>query len=73
MLHITLLSGAEIAHVPLVELADVKALKQQLHAHHGLPPRFRQRLLYEGNLVIEYSTFSLWGFYNTMTPCSPNG
>eukprot|EP00439_Symbiodinium_sp_Y106_P031428 s4676_g3.t1 len=48
MLHITLLSGAEIAHVPLVELADVKALKQQLHAHHGLPPRFRQRLLYEG-------------------------
>ncbi|CAE7033639.1 mask [Symbiodinium sp. CCMP2592] len=51
MLCITLLSGAEIAHVPLAELAHVKALKQHLHEHHSLPPRFRQRLLHEGNAL----------------------
>ncbi|CAE7042169.1 ANKRD50 [Symbiodinium sp. CCMP2592] len=49
MLRITLLSGEELASLPLTELSDVKALKQRLHQQHGLPPRFRQRLLHDGN------------------------
>ena len=28
-----------------------KALKRRLHQQHGLPPRFRQRLLHEGNAL----------------------
>ncbi|CAE7251536.1 unnamed protein product, partial [Symbiodinium microadriaticum] len=31
------------------ESSDVKALKQRLHAELGLPARFRQRLVHEGN------------------------
>ena len=49
MLRITLLSGEEVASLPLAELSDVKALKERLHQQHGLPPRFRQRLLHDGN------------------------
>eukprot|EP00439_Symbiodinium_sp_Y106_P061520 s2440_g9.t1 len=49
MLRITLLSGEEVASLPLAELSDVKALKERLHQEHGLPPRFRQRLLHDGN------------------------
>ena len=51
MLRITLLSGEELTRLPLAELSDVKALKQRLHQQHGLPPRFRQRLLHEGNTL----------------------
>ncbi|CAE7614710.1 ANKRD50 [Symbiodinium sp. CCMP2592] len=51
MLRITQLSGEELTCLPLTELNDVKALKQRLHEQHGLPPRFRQRLLHEGNTL----------------------
>ncbi|OLQ11090.1 Ankyrin repeat domain-containing protein 50 [Symbiodinium microadriaticum] len=51
MLRITLLSGEELASLPLRQLSDVKALKQRLHEQHGLPPRFRQRLLHEGKAL----------------------
>ena len=51
MLRITLLSGEELTSLPLTELSDVKGLKQRLHQQHGLPPRFRQRLLHEGNAL----------------------
>ena len=37
-----------MASLPISELSDVKSLKQRLQ-QHGLPPRFRQRLLHEGN------------------------
>ena len=50
MLRITLLSREELTSLPLTEL---KGLKQRLHQQHGLPPRFRQRLLYEGNALDE--------------------
>ena len=51
MLRIRKLSGEEVASVPFAELSDVKSLKQRLHQHHGLPPRFRQRLLHKGNTL----------------------
>ena len=51
MLRITRLSGEDLASLPLAELSDVKALKQRLHKQHGLPPRFRQRLLHAGNAL----------------------
>ncbi|OLQ11111.1 Ankyrin repeat domain-containing protein 50 [Symbiodinium microadriaticum] len=51
MLRITLLSGEEVASLPLTELSDVKALKQRLHQQHGMPPRFRQRLLHDGSTL----------------------
>ena len=51
MLHIRLLSGEELTCLPLTELSDVKALKQRLHQEHGLPPRFRQRLLHDGKTL----------------------
>ncbi|CAE7305917.1 ANKRD50 [Symbiodinium natans] len=49
MLNIMLLSGQHLTSLPLAELSDVKALKQRLHQEHGLPPRFRQRLLQDGH------------------------
>ena len=51
MLRITQLSGEELTSLPLAELSDVKALKQRSSREHGLPPRFRQRLLHEGNTL----------------------
>ena len=48
MLRIALLSGEDVASIPVTELSDVRALKQRLHQEQGLPPRFRQRLLHEG-------------------------
>ena len=51
MLHITLLSGEDLTSIPCAELSDVKTLKQRLHHQHGLPPRFRQRLLREGSIL----------------------
>ncbi|CAE7927296.1 unnamed protein product, partial [Symbiodinium sp. KB8] len=41
----------EVASVAFAELSDVKSLKQRLHQQHGLPPRFRQRLLHLGNTL----------------------
>ena len=51
MLRITMLSGEEVASMPLPDLSDVRALKEQLHRLHGLPTRFRQRLFHCGNPV----------------------
>ena len=51
MLRVGKLSGEEVASIPIVQLSDVKTLKQRLHQQHGLPPRFRQRLLHEGNTL----------------------
>ncbi|CAE7863587.1 ANKRD50 [Symbiodinium necroappetens] len=51
MLRVMPLSGEEVATIPFSELTDVKFLKQRLHLQHGLQPRFRQRLLYEGNTL----------------------
>ncbi|CAE7522430.1 ANKRD50 [Symbiodinium sp. CCMP2456] len=51
MLRVMALSGEEVATIPLIELSDVKFLKQRLNLQHGLQPRFRQRLLYKGNTL----------------------
>ena len=51
MLHVRMLSGEAVASIPSEELEDVndvRSLKQRLHRHHGLPPRFRQRLFHCG-------------------------
>lgn len=52
MLHIRMISGQEVASIPVAGLVasdcTVKALKQRLHVVHGLPSRFRQRLLFRG-------------------------
>ena len=40
-----------LTRLPLTELSDVKALKRRLHQHHGLPPRFRQRLFNNGEIL----------------------
>ena len=46
-----MLSGEEVASIPVEEASDVKALKQKLNWLHGLPSRFRQRLFLSGNLL----------------------
>ena len=43
-----LLSGEAVVKIPLEEVVDVRALKQRLNMLHGLPNRFRQRLLFRG-------------------------
>ena len=48
MLHVRMLSGQEVASVPVAEVSNVRALKQQLNLVQGMPPRFRQRLLFGG-------------------------
>ncbi|CAE7614757.1 kidins220b [Symbiodinium sp. CCMP2592] len=58
MLRITLLSGKDVASLPLEELSDVKALKQRLYEQHGLPPRFRQRFLHEENTLEDAVTLA---------------
>ncbi|CAE7204087.1 ANKRD50 [Symbiodinium sp. CCMP2592] len=40
------MSGKELASIPAEKVDDVRALKLLLHSEHGLPPRFRQRLVY---------------------------
>ena len=49
MLRIRMLSGEEVESIAVGELSDVKELKLHLHQLHGLPTRFRQRLLRGGN------------------------
>ena len=49
MLRVRMMSGEEVASMPVVEPRDVKALKHQLNQLHGLPARFRQRLFHCGN------------------------
>ena len=48
MLQIRLLSGEEVASIPVDAPRSVRELKQRLHQLHGQPPRFRQRLLLQG-------------------------
>ena len=51
MLRIRMLSGEEVASIPVEESSDVKTLKQKLNWVHGLPSRFRQRLFLSGTLL----------------------
>ena len=44
-----MLSGEEVACMPVEELSDARALQQQLNRLHGLPVRFRQRLFLGGS------------------------
>ena len=46
-----MMSGEEVASIPVVGLSDVKSLKQQLHRLHRLPARFRQRLFHGGSAL----------------------
>ena len=48
MLRVAKLSGEEVASIEVEEVSDVRSLKQRLSQLHGLPPRFRQRLLLNG-------------------------
>ena len=48
MLHVRWLSGEELATLPADDVRDVRAVKQRLHKTHGVPPRFRQRVLLDG-------------------------
>ena len=34
--------------MPVKEVSCIREVKQRLHQRHGLPPRFRQRLVLEG-------------------------
>ena len=45
MLQVRLLSGEAVTSIPVQEICDVRGLKQLLSQRHGLPPRFRQRVL----------------------------
>ena len=51
MLHIRMLSGEEVTSIPVEEVSTVQELKRRLHQLHGLPPRFRQRLLCQGSMM----------------------
>ena len=48
MLRLRMLSGEALTNIPVEEMHDVKGLKQRLAQLPGLPPRFRQRVLYRG-------------------------
>ena len=43
-----MISGEEVATVPLEEASSVREVKRLLHQAHGLPPRFQQRLVLNG-------------------------
>ena len=56
MLPVHLLSGEEVAVVPLEEVVrddscTVRHLKRYLCSVHGLPPRFQQRILHDGAVL----------------------
>ena len=61
MLRVLQMSGEEVAAVPVEELSDVKALKRRLLQQHGMPPRFRQRLLLHDTQAILDDTAELEG------------
>ena len=46
-----MMSGQEVATIPFAESGEVRALKQRLHRLHGIPSRFRQRLLCCGDAL----------------------
>ena len=49
MLHIRMISGEELTSMPVEEVSSVRDVKRRLQGLHGLPPRFRQRLLLQGS------------------------
>ena len=51
MLRLRMLSGEAVTSIPVEEIHDVRALKQRLAQRHGLPPRFRQRVLFQGEIL----------------------
>ena len=51
MLRIRVLSGEALTSIPVEEVHDVRGLKQCLNQQHGLPPRFRQRVLLHGEML----------------------
>ena len=57
MLRVRMLSGEEVASLPVEEVSNVLELKRRLHQLHGLPPRFRQRLLLQGANLDDAHTF----------------
>ena len=75
--------------MPVEQLSHARALKQQLNRLHGLPTRFRQRLLLEGNplddsaqlvspmelelVLLPYSTASSWMHAEELATASTNG
>ena len=58
MLRIRMLSGEDVASIPVGEVIDVRAMKQRLNALHGLPNRFRQRLICQGSPLDDSATLS---------------
>ena len=48
MLHIRMISGEVVTSMAVEELDAVRDLKDRLNQRHGMPPRFRQRLLFHG-------------------------
>eukprot|EP00439_Symbiodinium_sp_Y106_P072107 s9_g13.t1 len=53
MLRVYMVSGDELAAIPVTAVSDVRDLKQQLQKHCGVP-RFRQRLLRNGDLLEDH-------------------
>ena len=49
MLHIRMISGEELTAIPVEEVSSVGDVKRRLQELHGLPRRFRQRLLLQGS------------------------
>ena len=48
MLHVRMLSGQEMTRMPAKQASSVRGVKRRLQEVHGLPPRFRQRLIFGG-------------------------
>ena len=48
------MSGQEVATIPVAESGEVRALKQRLNRLHGIPSRFRQRLLFCGQALDDF-------------------
>ena len=48
MLHIRMISGEVVTSLAVEELDAVRDLKDRLNQRHGMPPRFRQRILFHG-------------------------
>ena len=47
-----MLSGEAVTSIPVKhKIRDVKGVKQHLNRWHGLPPRFRQRVLRRDEIV----------------------
>ena len=51
MLRLRMLSGEAVTSIPVEEIHAVRALKQRLAQRHGLPPRFRQRVLFQAEIL----------------------